>query len=45
MAIFLDSYQQLRTIRNVDFVLNSTLVRPCAAYYVISVRRFGNLPA
>ena len=23
----------------------STLVRPCTAYYVISVRRFGSLPA
>ena len=28
-----------------DFVLYSTLVRPCTAYYVISVRRFGSLPA
>ena len=28
-----------------DFVLDSTLVRPCTAYYVISVRRFGSLPA
>ena len=24
-----------------DFVLDSTLVRPCTAYYVIPVRRFG----
>ena len=28
-----------------DFVLSSTLVRPCTAFYVISVRRFGSLPA
>ena len=28
-----------------DFVLSSTLVRPCTAYYVISVRRFRSLPA
>ena len=28
-----------------DFVLSSTLVRLCTAYYVISVRRFGSLPA
>jgi len=25
-------------------VLSSTLVRPCTAFYVISVRRFGSLP-
>ena len=28
-----------------DFVLFGTLVRPYTAYYVISVRRFGSLPA
>ena len=26
-------------------MLSSTLVRPCTAFYVISVRRFGSLPA
>jgi len=28
-----------------DFVLYCTLVRPYTAYYVISIRRFGSLPA
>ena len=45
VLISLYTFPVLGCVFSKDFVLDSTLVRPCTAYYVIPVRRFGSLPA